>query len=95
MGLRAGDRIAVIGDGMTDFWARLGRFKIVSEVYSPESGRRQFWAASWERRNLAYECLGRTGAKAVVVRDPPTGDDIDPGWKRIANTTYYAHFLPK
>jgi hypothetical protein len=95
MGLRRGDRVAVIGDGMTDFWARLGRFKIVSEVYSPESGHRQFWAASWGRRNLAYECLGRSGAKVVVVRDPPASGDIDPGWKRIASTNYYVHSLPR
>jgi hypothetical protein len=35
MGLHAGDQVAVIGDGMTDVWARLGRFKVVSEIYSP------------------------------------------------------------
>jgi hypothetical protein len=94
MGLRAGDRVAVIGDGMTNLWARLGRFKIVSEVFSPEAGSRVFWAEAWERRSLAYECLGRTGAKVVVVWNPPASG-VDPGWKQISKTRYYAHFLAK
>jgi hypothetical protein len=93
MGLRAGDPVAVIGDGTTDYWARLGRFKIVAEVFSPEAGRLKFWSESWERRKQAYECLSRAGAKVVVVWDPPSG--VDPGWKQIANTNYYAYFLGK
>ncbi len=94
MGLRSGERVAVVGDGMTAFWARLGRFKIVSEVYSPENGNRQFWAASRERKGLAYECLSSSGARVVVVWSPPV-NDMDPGWKQIARTNYYAHFLPR
>ena len=47
LGLQAGDRLAVIGDGSFDIWARLARFKIVSEVSSVEPGNREFWASSW------------------------------------------------
>jgi hypothetical protein len=94
MGLRAGDRVAVIGDGSFDIWARLGRFKIVSEVSSFEPGNREFWASSWERRNLVYQSLSRTGAEAVVVWNPPVSDR-DPGWKQLPNTSYYVHFLAK
>jgi hypothetical protein len=92
MGLRAGERVAVIGDGATDFWARLGRFKIVAEVFSPDAGNRQFWSEPQERRDLAYGYLARTGAKAVVVWNPPESS-LDLGWKQIANTNYYVHFL--
>jgi len=94
LGLTAGDRVAVIGDGSFDFWARLGRFKIVAEVFSPEAGNTRFWTESWERRKLVYERLGSTGAKVVVVWNPPQSG-LDPGWKQIANTGYYAHFLSK
>jgi hypothetical protein len=94
MGLQAGDRVAVIGDGMTDFWARLGRFRIVAEVFSPDAGNRHFWSESWERRKLAYECMGRAGAKLVVVWSPPESG-MDPGWKQVGNTNYYVHFLAK
>jgi hypothetical protein len=94
MGLRAGDRIAVIGEGSFQVWARPARFKIVAEVYSPDPGNRLFWSESWGNRNLAYESLSRTGAKVVVVWNPPASG-IDPGWMRIAKTNYYAHFLAK
>jgi hypothetical protein len=93
-GLKAGDKVAVVGDGMTDFWARLGRLKLVSEVASPEAGNREFWASSWEQRDSAYTCLSRTGARLVVAWNPPA-NNVDPGWKQISDTNYYAHFLPK
>ena len=94
MGLRTGDRVALIGDGTAAYWARLGRFKIVAEVFSPEVGRLRFWSESWEHRELAYERLGAAGAKAVVVWSPPESG-VDPGWKRVGETNYYARFLTK
>ena len=93
MGLRAGDPVAVIGDGTVDYWARLGRLKIVAEIFSPEPNQVQFWSEPWQRRKAAYECLRRAGAKVVVVWSPPHG--VDPGWEKIANTNYYAYLLAK
>lgn len=94
LGLTAGDRVAVIGDGSFDFWARLGRFKIVSEVSSFDPGNREFWASSRERRTLAYDCLRSSGAKVVVVWQPPASG-IDPDWKRLPNTNFYVRFLTR
>jgi len=94
MGLQAGDSVALVGDGTTAYWARLGRFKIVAEIFSPEAGSRRFWSEPWERRKLAYEWLGRSGAKVVVVWGPPESG-MDPGWKQIADTSYYVRFLTK
>lgn len=91
MGLRSGDRVAVIGDGRRDYWARLGRFKIVAEVSSPGAGNRQFWSEPFERRKLAYDNLARSGAKAVVVWAVPASADA--GWKQIPATNYYVLFL--
>ncbi|HXC41990.1 MAG TPA: hypothetical protein VNY51_00540 [Candidatus Dormibacteraeota bacterium] len=93
MGLRAGDPVAVIGDGTVDYWARLDRFKLVAEIFSPEPNQVQFWSEPWERRKVAYECLRRAGARVVVVWSPPHG--VDPGWEKIANTNYYAYLLQK
>ena len=88
MGLRAGDPVAVIGAGQLDHWARLGRFRIVAEAEYAE----RFWVSSPERRNLAYECLSRTGARGVIARDPPSSS-LDNRWKRISGTRYYAYFF--
>jgi hypothetical protein len=92
MGLRAGDPVAFIGDGTIAYWARLGRFKIVAEAFSPEAGRLRFWSESAEHRQQAYECMRRAGAKLVVVWSPPESG-IDAGWKQVAETNYYARFL--
>lgn len=94
MGLRAGDPVAIIGDGTTAYWARLGRFKIVAEAFAPEAGSQRFWSESGERRKLAYECLSRAGAKVVVAWNPPESD-LDASWKRVASTNYYVQFLSR
>jgi hypothetical protein len=94
MGLKAGDQVAVIGDGSFDIWARLDRFRIVSEISSYDAGNRQFWSEPRERRDLAYNYLGRAGAKAVVVWSPPESA-VHADWKQVANTNYYMRFLAK
>jgi hypothetical protein len=92
LGLAAGDRVAVIGDGSFDVWARLGRFVIVSEVSSFDPGNREFWSTPWDRRKVAYDCLRGTGAKLLVVWNPPESG-VDPGWKPIPNTRYWVRLL--
>ena len=90
MGLRAGDRVAVIGDGGTNHWARLGRFRIVAEAPSPN----EFWSSTPERQHLAYECLSSTGSRAVVAWAPAVST-LDSHWQRISDTNYFAYFFPK
>jgi hypothetical protein len=94
MGLRAGDKVAVVGYGIFNHWARLGRFKIVAEAAALGLPSRDFWAESPERRNSAYECLSRAGARAVIAWDPPASA-LDPRWQRISDTGYYAYFFHK
>jgi hypothetical protein len=92
LGLRPGDKVAVVGYGLTNHWARLGRLRIVAEAASPAS--RDFWASSLERRNAAYECMKGAGARAVVAWGLPS-TAIDARWKQISDSQYYAYFFPK
>ncbi len=94
LGLRPGDKVAVVGYGYLDHWARLGRFRIVAEAAAAGPQAREFWASSPERRNLAYECLSGTEAKAVIAWDPPQSA-LDPRWKKISSTDYYVYFFHK
>lgn len=94
IGLHTGDPVAIIGDGTIQYWARLGRFKIVAEVFSPDAGKVRFWGESWERRKLAYDCMALAGAKMVVVWDPPE-HGMEPGWKQIADSRFFALSLTK
>ncbi|HEY1657535.1 MAG TPA: hypothetical protein VGG14_04270 [Candidatus Sulfotelmatobacter sp.] len=93
MGLHAGEKVAIIGDGDVQYWARLGKFKIVAEVFAPDAERMPFWSETWERRRMAYECFRKAGAKAAVVWSPPAS--VDPGWERVGNTNYYVRFLTR
>jgi len=92
MGLRAGDKVAVIGYGNLNHWARLGRFRIVAEATASGLPAREFWASSSERRALAYERLSGTGARAVIAWNPPASAK-EPRWKKISDTNYYAYFF--
>lgn len=94
MGLRAGDKVAVVGYGITNHWARLARFKIVAEAAPGPLAIQKFWASPGEKRDLAYEYLKHTGAKAVVAWDPPS-TGLDPRWKSISDTNYYVYFFSK
>ncbi len=94
MGLRAGDKMAVIGRGISNQWARLARFKIVAEAAPGQMAIQEFWASDPERRDAAYECLRHTGARAVVATDPPASK-LDARWKRISDTRYYIYFFPR
>ncbi len=92
MGLRAGDKVAVVGYGNLNHWARLGRFRIVAEAAASGLPAREFWASSPERRALAYERLSSTGARAVIAWNPPASAK-EPRWKKISDTNYYAYFF--
>jgi len=94
MGLQAGDKVAVVGYGNLNHWARLGRFRIVAEATAAGLPAREFWASPPERRALAYERLSSTGARAVIAWNPPASAN-DPGWKKVSDTNYYAYFFTK
>jgi hypothetical protein len=90
MGLRAGDHIAVFGDGNWAYWARLGKLKIVSTVMSRDTPA--FWAETPEHKKAVYQLLTGTGARAVVSEQVPASD-VENGWTRIGTTDYYLRWL--
>jgi hypothetical protein len=94
MGLPAGGKVAVIGYGLVNHWARLGRFRIVAEAPAPGPDVREFWASSPEARNLAYEHLKGSGAQAVIAWQPPKSA-LGERWKNISGTDYYVYFFQK
>jgi hypothetical protein len=92
MGLHANEKVAVVGEGLTAYWARLGRFKIVAEISDP-SGK-AFWGAPPEMKERAYECVRRTNARAIIVWNPPELA-LTESWRRIGGTQYYAYVFPE
>jgi hypothetical protein len=82
--------IGVIGDSMDAFWARLGRFHIVAEIVSHETGK--FWSQNIQERNRDLELFRSTGAVAVVADDVPPWAETS-GWIRVGNSDYWVHLL--
>jgi hypothetical protein len=76
-GLDHGAPIAVIGNGMTAFWARLGRFRIVAEIPPPQN--EVFWSCDPTSQREVLNVLASTGAVAVIAVDPPAWARTD-GW---------------
>jgi hypothetical protein len=86
LGMQPGDPLAVVGSGSDDFWAWLGRFRIVAEGYT--DGEQPFWQASPSERRSAIEAYGRSSARILVARDPPP-QAADEGWRRLGSTQYW------
>ena len=91
MGLKAGDPIAVIGDGNWCYWARLGKYKIVSTIMAGDAA--DLWNNTSGQREDLYRIFTSTGAKALVSTTPPSlvaGD----GWQHVGTSEYYLRWLP-
>jgi hypothetical protein len=99
MGLRQGDSIASLNMsnlGMA-MWAHLARVRIIAEVYYWQPGENEtlansFWHADPSTQKNVLEVLSRTGAKAVISQDEPTGKEAA-DWLEIGATGYYLHWL--
>jgi hypothetical protein len=88
MGVKAGDRIAVVGDGNWAYWARSGKLKIVSTIMSPDLPA--FWSAGPDQREHIYHLFNSTGAKAVISATPPVAGEH---WQKIGDSDFYVRML--
>jgi hypothetical protein len=70
-GVRAGDDLALIGDGSYAYWARLARVKLVAEI--PARSAPDHWRGGTERQQALLEAFRRAGAVAVVAVNAPRG----------------------
>jgi hypothetical protein len=95
MGAQPGDKVAVIGDGASAYWARLAKLRIVAEIMDTNmdanmdrnQGSKQFWDAPEAVQQNVYNLLAQAHAKLLVTSCPPCPPAIL-GWKQIAGTTY-------
>lgn len=91
LGVRPGDRVAIVGRKLPYFWARLARVRIVSEVLLEDApyGRAgvELRTAEWLR---VKDRLAATGAKVTV--SPPIRGVVDqPGWTELGPTGIFAY----
>jgi hypothetical protein len=94
LGLEEGDPVGHIGYTFGAYWARLGRYRIVSEI--PRANAPAFWRTTAARRTSSLAAFQRSGAKVVVCdgrgrRGRPR--EPGPGWIRLAESNLYAYFF--
>lgn len=90
VGVVRAEKVAFIGDSFRAFWAQLAELRIVSEIRMSDS--ESFWEADSTVKDEVIKAFARTGAKAIVVENPPAGADLS-GWQKIRNTDYYVYMI--
>ncbi len=101
MGVKPGDKVAIIGRGAFAYWARLARVRIIGEI--PVASESDFWAADTHVRQRILDTFASVGAKIAVLpppearrRDMRSQVDVSAmGWLRVGDTGYYAMPLVK
>ncbi len=91
IGLKPGERVAVIAGKAEAHWARLAEVKIVAELPLGQDGA--FWQGDSALQERVFAAFASAGARVVLVKDPPSGA-IKFGWRQLGDTPYYAHPLP-
>jgi hypothetical protein len=92
-GAQPGEKVAVIADGTSAYWARLAKLRIVAEIMDSNHGSKEFWDASEEVRQQVYDTFARAHAKLVVTSCPPCPRGTLTGWQQIAETPYCVRSL--
>jgi hypothetical protein len=88
MGAQPGDRVAVIGDAASAYWARLAKLHIVAEIMDANSGAKEFWSAPDEVKQNVYQAFAQTHAELLVTSCPLDPCPIPSGWRRLDRTPY-------
>jgi hypothetical protein len=90
LGIRPGDKVAVIGYAFDSFWARLARVQIVAEMFDWQAEK--FWLGESALQSNVLRAFAGTGAKAIVAERVPS--NVSPtGWHRVGNSNYYIYLL--
>jgi hypothetical protein len=85
-GVEAGDRVAVVGDGLRAYWARHARLRIVADVLPPDDGPTA-WAADPARRSCVADGLRPLGVRLVVATVDEADGPPPPPWRRLPGTS--------
>jgi 4-amino-4-deoxy-L-arabinose transferase-like glycosyltransferase len=92
LGVRRGDRVALVRPGGGVYWARLTGVQIVAEVASKSV--LSFWQAEASGQHSALDAIASTGARVIVTSRLPTETDST-GWIRLGDTTWHAYLFPR
>ena len=103
IGIKPGDKMAVIGNGMYYVWPRLVRVRIVAEM--PEPLKREsftspiekpatpyseeFWSTDEATKERVMQAFKQAGARFVVATSAPPGE----GWLPVEGNKDFIYFI--
>lgn len=90
LGIKRGDKVAIIGYGFDSFWARLARVQIVAEMLGHEA--EDFWFGDGSLQTEVLQAFASTGAEAVVAEHVPHYVSLN-DWHQVGNSNYYIYLL--
>ena len=90
VGIRPGDKVAIIGDAFVAFWARLARVQIVAEMFGWEAD--PFWLGDSETQQSVIRAFTSSGARAIVADSVPDRTSLA-GWRRLGSTGHFVYLL--
>lgn len=90
-GLHPGEAVGIIGSGWDAMiWARMARVHVVAQI--PPEDTNEFWSADTHMRSNVYDVFALEGATAIVTEQKPPDSGFEE-WHRLADTSYFVHFL--
>jgi len=92
MGVKPGDKVAVIMDGTGAYWAHLAKLRIVAEIMDTGHGSTEFWRSSVTTQQHVFDLFSQAHAK-LVVAVCPAGMGPLTQWEAIPETAYCVHWL--
>jgi 4-amino-4-deoxy-L-arabinose transferase-like glycosyltransferase len=91
LGVRPGDRVALIGVIAEQHWLRLAGVKAVAELRFRDE--QEFWTGDAALQSSVFRAFAAAGSSMVVAaRAPATA--VKEGWIPLGDTDLYAHRLP-
>jgi len=90
LGVHAGDRIAIMGDGGI-YAARLSHVKIIAELMDRDSP--EFWRLDAVGKQRLYQTFAQCGVQFLLASDPGPAVTVDTGWTKGKGVPYYLRKL--
>ncbi|MBI3589999.1 MAG: hypothetical protein HY094_01305 [Candidatus Melainabacteria bacterium] len=91
IGIKKGDKAAVIPGECDVYWARLAKVNIIAEVSLEDY--EMFWGSSSLIKSEILEAFKRVGVKVVLAENPPVKYITQEGWINIKDTSFYYYVL--
>ena len=88
LGVKAGDKVGVIGYAHDSFWARLMKVKITTQMLDEDA--ELLWRGDDAMEQSVLQAFADAGVRAVIAEFVPDNVELD-GWLQVGDSNYYIY----